>query len=137
MADYSRVPKEFADIVNSFFGSQGGNIFSPVWVCGLEPVGGYPADEPICIEDEFVPESFESLQMWEQDDFADAADTKSRAVQGVYKLLAGIGSGSYESRRRWERKTASENRLDGPLGHAFLLNKYPVSFPSGGRQWGF
>ena len=59
---------QFTAMVSSFFGSAAGNIRSPVWICGLEPGGGYSPDIPIPVSN-LAPYSFEDLQCWTADDF--------------------------------------------------------------------
>lgn len=129
---------QFKAMVSSFFGSAAGNIRSPVWICGLEPGGGYSPDIPIPVSN-LAPYSFEDLQCWTADDFFGSFwDDSSGFCQAVAKILVGLKDGRYDSTRPRDRKTLAADNLVGPDGLALVLNAFPISMlgvSQRGKSW--
>ena len=122
---------QFKAMVSSFFGSAAGNIRSPVWICGLEPGGGYSPDIPIPVSN-LAPYSFEDLQCWTADDFFGSFwGDSSPLCWAVAKILVGLKDGRYDStrfrNRETLRKTLAADNLVGPNGLALVLNAFPIS----------
>lgn len=122
---------QFTAMVSSFFGSAAGNIRSPVWICGLEPGGGFSPDIPIPVSN-LAPYSFEDLQCWTADDFFGSFwGDSSPLCWAVAKILVGLKDGRYDStrfrNRETLRKTLAADNLVGPNGLALVLNAFPIS----------
>lgn len=127
---------QFTAMVSSFFGSAAGNIRSPVWICGLEPGGGFSPDIPIPVST-FAPYSFEDLQCWTADDFFGSFwDDSSGFCQAVAKMLVGLKDGGYDSKRLRDCKTLAAENLVGPDGLALVLNAFPISMQGVSRRRG-
>ncbi len=128
-ANTQAVPESFANMVKSFYGCTGGNIFSPVWICGFEWGGGHDPESPYPVS-AFYPLSFEALHYWNGDLFRrNFWESKSPFCRAVIKLLMGLQDNGYKPNtyssqvQRWQ-----DYNLTGPNGLAMVLNTYPISF---------
>lgn len=122
--------ENFTKLVESFFGSAGGNVNSPVWLCGLEPGGGYDPETPI-LESELEPYGMEDLQATSLQDFIDNFwDATSPFCRNTIKVLCGLYNctnpqemASYS--QSWE--TREKLGIVGANGLALVLNAFPIS----------
>lgn len=121
------VPKEFDGLVKSFYGCTGGNIFSPVWLCGLEWGGGYDASEPILI-DGLTPYYFEDLHCFTVQEFRDSFWAPGSAFcRNVIKILMAAQEGTYAGGYSNNFDNLSKRKIVGPYGLALILNTFPIS----------
>ena len=121
------VPKKFHDLVKSFYGCTGGNIFSPIWLCGLEWGGGYDASEPILI-DGLTPYDFEDLHCFTVQKFKDSFWAPSSAFcRNVIKILMAAQEGTYTGGYSNNFDNLSKRKIVGPYGLALILNTFPIS----------
>lgn len=131
------IPKEFKNLMNSFFGCTAGNIKSPIWFCGLEWGGGYDSELPILL-DTLQPYGFSDLHTWNADSFRKSFwASGSPFCQNVIKLLVGLQQGYYQTGdnkkeggdKSWFEDLA-RRRIVGPNGLALIFNMFPISIPN-------
>lgn len=121
------IPKKFQDLVKSFYGCTGGNIFSPVWLCGLEWGGGYDASEPILV-DGLKPYYFDDLHCFTVNEFRDSFWAPGSAFcRNVIKILMATQEGTYSGSYTSNFDDLSKRKIVGPYGLALILNTFPIS----------
>lgn len=121
------IPKKIQEVVKSFYGCTGGNIFSPVWLCGLEWGGGYDASEPILI-DGLTPHYFDDLHCFTVQEFRDSFWAPGSAFcRNVIKILMAAQEGTYTGGYTNNFDVLSKRKIVGPYGLALILNTFPIS----------
>ena len=117
----------FLDVVKSFYGCTGGNIDSPVWLCGLEWGGGFDLSYPYPM-DGLACDDFESLQVSDVEHFRDLFwAPRSSFCRSVIKILLAIRHGDYNGEYTNDFKTLEDNQIVGENGLALILNACPIS----------
>lgn len=127
---HPELPAEFLRVVQSFYGCTGGNVNSPVWLCGLEWGGGLSTDVPTFISS-WAPCPFEDLQYWSWQEFRDNFwAPKSKFCQNVLKVLLVIQKGQNYSDQDYSQhwRVYAHQRTVGLNGLALILNAFPISF---------
>lgn len=132
----SQIPNEFRQLVESFYGCTAGNIYSPVWICGLEWGGDLPLDTTFSIYN-LEPYGFEDIHCWSGEEFmGNFWATGSKFCEGVIKILTGLRDGGYVSAKcSWAKDKLIESNLIGPNGLALILNAFPICMQGTSVRW--
>lgn len=125
---YEGVPKEFQQLIESFYGCSTGNINSPVWICGLEWGGGWSQDIPIP-HNSLRAYSFEDIQCFSGEDFEENFwAPKSNFCHGALMALQAIKRTKFDGQYEIDFKVLEREKIVGPFGLGLILNAFPISF---------
>ena len=127
MGNQIEVSDQFRKLCSSFYGCTIGNVYAPVWICGLEWGGGLDKDYPVS-EHTLEPYGLEALPTWDRKEIWDDWGRKGYFNDAVEKILWALKKGEV-SQKKTDEKLEEEDLFGLIKGMGLILNAYPISFP--------
>lgn len=111
--------EKFKEMALSFYGCDGGNLDSSIWICGLEWGGGYENDQ--INESEFIALPLSSWDSGKESISNYFKNQYNQKTAWFFSYLLGWDINDFKSE-------AEKNYLFSSSGTGFKMNAFPISF---------